>query len=145
MGICLPGHHDIMELIYYYSSIFIIHLNMEGEQKSGSGLVAVLGVVLVLALIGVAWFFMRGSEGMMPGAVPVVETDTPTTQPATGAPEAARVPANAGDVDAIAASLVAEADADAAAMASTDAEVSLVAADGQAVSDYNTTYDSTAY
>lgn len=100
-----------------------------------------LGVVLVLALIGVAWFFMRGQESMMPISAPSIETGAPDV----GSPDSARVPANAGDVDAMVASLVAEADADAASMASTDADVSLVAADGQAVSDFNTTYDSTAF
>ncbi|HSE35123.1 MAG TPA: hypothetical protein VLB83_03295 [Candidatus Paceibacterota bacterium] len=117
---------------------------MEGEQKSGSGLAVVLGVILVLALIGVAWFFMQGKQEAAPMPAPVVETGTPEATPEAGSPEA-RVPANAGDVDAMVASLVAEADADTAAMASTDADVSLVGTDGQAVSDFNTTYDSTAF
>lgn len=118
---------------------------MEGEQKSGSGLPVVLGVVLVLALIGVAWFFMQGKEEAAPMPAPAVETGVPVeTAPEAGSPEA-RVPASAGDVDTMVASLVAEADADAAAMASTDADVTQVGADGQAVSDFNTTYDSTAF
>lgn len=113
---------------------------MEGEQKSGSGLPVILGVVLVLALIGVAWFFMQGKQEVAPTPVPPVETETPVSP----APEAS-VPANAGDVDAMVDSLITEADADAAAMASTDADAALVGADAQAVSDLNTTYDSTAF
>lgn len=118
----------------------------------------VVPALLVVLLVGVAVVGMMGKKDVLEPSV-----NAPSS---TGVGDSVSIPFNApreggvamnekasmkaspaptGSVDDILAQLDAEADADAAIMADTDTDITLVTSDGQIISDYAADYDDTTF